>query len=344
MAAAIVLRDGENAGIDDTDLAAFRHLRSASRPKSRKSNAVVERPRAYPQPPADRPRKRTPERAIGEKMNSSFLGRLANASGFHSGNSWLTPHAGCAPSNRRATPCRTRRKCRRRRPAEISAIGLEPSESEYRANSLRKIPKIAGLDIGHEGFSFVIDASDARLAVKHDRPFRRRVPVQLADSARFQPHIHAGDGFRDRQFTHRHFARPAAFVKPLVSQGKRIFRRSPPNRRRNPAATSSPGSRLPSGRWLGRPEGPPTRRVSSAFSWAAAVAIDTPAAAATAPTKSRRVKLLIGSPHPVNPVHPVKNPLSMEARFIHVPSAGPHPTANVFVSHDERRSRLRCAN
>src|SRR5580704_3516362 len=51
------------------------------------------------------------------------------------------------------------------------------------------------------------------------------MPMQLADAARGETHVYSGHGLRDGQFTLRDFARPAAFLHPLVRQGEGIFER-----------------------------------------------------------------------------------------------------------------------
>src|SRR5215472_3766096 len=49
--------------------------------------------------------------------------------------------------------------------------------------------------------------------------------MQLADAARGQSHVDASEALSHREFTLRNFAGPAAFMKPLVREGKWILER-----------------------------------------------------------------------------------------------------------------------
>ncbi len=71
----------------------------------------------------------------------------------------------------------------------------------------------------------MIQARYSRVAVKHERPFASRVPMQLAYTTRGEAHVHARDRGRDRQVCDCHLAGPAAFLYALMRKRKRIFER-----------------------------------------------------------------------------------------------------------------------
>ena len=116
---------------------------------------------------------------------------------------------------------------------EFAAVGAEPLDRM--GNAAGKIPEIANADVVDEVAALGVDRGDAGRPVKHVGPFRLLVPVQLADAAGVQPHVHAGDGFRNAELACGDLARPAAARLPdmRVREGKpQIGRRSGIGRRR----------------------------------------------------------------------------------------------------------------
>jgi hypothetical protein len=64
-------------------------------------------------------------------------------------------------------------------------------------NAGREVPQVALADVGDEVATLLVDGRQARAAGEHERPLGLLVPVQLADSARLQAHVHAGELGRD---------------------------------------------------------------------------------------------------------------------------------------------------
>ncbi len=64
-----------------------------------------------------------------------------------------------------------------------------------------EIPQIVFLHVGDKTLAVPINGSDPRRPVEHDRPFARRVPMQLANAPGRESHIDACHGLRDGQFT-----------------------------------------------------------------------------------------------------------------------------------------------
>ena len=92
-----------------------------------------------------------------------------------------------------------------------------------RADSLQRMrlaggeePEIALAHILHVSATFRVQHRDAAVAVRHIGPFRRLMPMQLADAARTEPHVHAGYGSRDREIGLGHLTRPAAALDAFV--------------------------------------------------------------------------------------------------------------------------------
>lgn len=61
-----------------------------------------------------------------------------------------------------------------------------------------------------------VDRRQSAIAVEHQRPFVCRVPVQFADTARPQTHIHTGYVGGDREVRLVDLARPADFLDPAM--------------------------------------------------------------------------------------------------------------------------------
>jgi len=68
-----------------------------------------------------------------------------------------------------------------------------------------------------------VESRDPACPVEHDAQLGLLVPMQLADAVLGEPHVHAGDVFRDREVGLRDFARPTAVLVTLV----RVVERCP---------------------------------------------------------------------------------------------------------------------
>src|SRR5277367_1836667 len=62
-----------------------------------------------------------------------------------------------------------------------------------------------------------------RGAVEHEGPFGGSMPVQLADAAGGEAHVHTGESFGNRQFALCDLAGPAAFLHALVREREWVF-------------------------------------------------------------------------------------------------------------------------
>ena len=92
-------------------------------------------------------------------------------------------------------------------------------------HSWREEPEVALTHVIDKASALLIHGSDARVPVKHDRPLRRQMPMQLPDAAGRQAHLHARKCLRNRQFPHRDLTFPASGIDPLVCQGEGILKR-----------------------------------------------------------------------------------------------------------------------
>ena len=90
----------------------------------------------------------------------------------------------------------------------------------------REIPQAALGHVLDVRAALAVDRRDAHRAAADIGPFRRLVPVQLADAAAGEPHVDAGNLFRDREVRLRHLARPAA----VLNAARRIVERGPEHR------------------------------------------------------------------------------------------------------------------
>ena len=78
-----------------------------------------------------------------------------------------------------------------------------------------KIPEIADTDVINEVVSLLVDGCDAGAAVKHIGPFALLVPMQFANAAGIQAHVHAGDVLGNAEFSQRDLTGPAAGVSRM---------------------------------------------------------------------------------------------------------------------------------
>ena len=81
------------------------------------------------------------------------------------------------------------------------------------------------MHIAHKGAPLLIDRRYPGRAIQHQRPLRSYMPVQLANTAGDQPHLHSSHRLRDRQIAHRYLPRPSTRLNPLMRQRERILER-----------------------------------------------------------------------------------------------------------------------
>src|ERR1700730_2237510 len=79
-------------------------------------------------------------------------------------------------------------------------------------NARCEIPEIADADVIDEVVPLSVDGGDAGAAVKHVGPFGSLVPMQFANAAGIQTHVHAGNVLGNTEFPHGDLA-----VQPPVS-------------------------------------------------------------------------------------------------------------------------------
>ena len=101
---------------------------------------------------------------------------------------------------------------------EFAAVGTEALDRM--GNAAGEIPEIADADVVDKVAALRVDRRDARRSVKHVGPFRLLVPVKLTDAARVQPHVHAGDCFRNAKLPRGDLPSPAAARLPNMRIGE----------------------------------------------------------------------------------------------------------------------------
>src|ERR1700689_4154403 len=90
----------------------------------------------------------------------------------------------------------------------------------------REIPQIPFGYIIDEDGPVRVQECNSSIPVQHDGPFVRSVPMQFAEAAGCEAHVHASDVFGRRQFALRDLMSPATFLNSLMCQVKRIPDRS----------------------------------------------------------------------------------------------------------------------
>ena len=96
---------------------------------------------------------------------------------------------------------------------EFAAVRIETLD---RMRDTRwKIPEIADTNVINEVVSLLVDGRDASAAVKHVGPFGLLVPMQFANAAGIQAHVHAGDVLGNAEFSQRDLTGPAAGVSRM---------------------------------------------------------------------------------------------------------------------------------
>jgi hypothetical protein len=81
-------------------------------------------------------------------------------------------------------------------------------------NARCEIPEIADADVIDEVVPLSVDGCDAGAAVKHVGPFGSLVPMQFANAAGIQTHVHAGNVLGNTEFPHGDLTGPAAGLLP----------------------------------------------------------------------------------------------------------------------------------
>src|ERR1700728_411297 len=92
-------------------------------------------------------------------------------------------------------------------------------------NSRGKVPEITFRYVGDETFAVQINRRNPSVSVEHDRPLSSCVPVQFANAAGSQSHIHASNRLGNRKLADRNLARPSTFLHPLVRKRERVLER-----------------------------------------------------------------------------------------------------------------------
>src|ERR1700728_474744 len=96
-------------------------------------------------------------------------------------------------------------------------------------NAAGEIPEIADADVVDKVTALRVNRGDAGRSEEHVGPLRLLMPVKLADAARVQPHVHAGDCFRNAKLPRGDLTRPAAtrLTNMRIGEGKPEIRQSP---------------------------------------------------------------------------------------------------------------------
>ncbi len=93
---------------------------------------------------------------------------------------------------------------------ELAAVRREPLQRVRKAG--REIPQVTLFHVRDIGAAGRVENGDAATAIDHVGPFGKLMPMHLADAARSQAHVDAGDGVRNREIRLRDLARPTAVL------------------------------------------------------------------------------------------------------------------------------------
>src|SRR6202051_1282651 len=88
-------------------------------------------------------------------------------------------------------------------------------------NARCEIPEIADADVIDEVVPLSVDGGDAGAAVKDVGPFGSLVPMQFANAAGIQTHVHASNVLGNTEFPHGDLTGPAAGLLPHMGVGER---------------------------------------------------------------------------------------------------------------------------
>ena len=101
---------------------------------------------------------------------------------------------------------------------EFATVGTEALDRM--GNAAGEIPEIADADVVDKVTALRVNRRDAGRSGEHVRPFRLLMPVKLANAARIQPHVHAGDCFRNTKLSGCDLTCPAAARLPHMRIGE----------------------------------------------------------------------------------------------------------------------------
>ena len=90
-------------------------------------------------------------------------------------------------------------------------------------DTARKEPQIPFVDIFDKAATFLIDCRDPRGPRDHEGPFGTHMPVQFAQTALDQAHLHTGHLLGHRQIAHGDLAGPAAALDTFMRERKWIL-------------------------------------------------------------------------------------------------------------------------
>ena len=99
---------------------------------------------------------------------------------------------------------------------EFSAIRAETLQRMRQARG--KVPQIALLHVRNRWAPLLVYDRDAAVVVSHHRPFRLLVPMEFANAAHPEAHVHARDRSRDREIIPSDLAGPTAILNALGSK------------------------------------------------------------------------------------------------------------------------------
>src|SRR6185312_2659329 len=97
---------------------------------------------------------------------------------------------------------------------ELGSVRFQSLDGMW--NSGGEKPHIADAAVCHKALAIPISGSDTRIAIQHDCPFRRSVPMQLSYASCGESHENTSQIFRNWKFPNRYFVRPSAVIKALV--------------------------------------------------------------------------------------------------------------------------------
>ena len=101
---------------------------------------------------------------------------------------------------------------------ELATVPLQSLERVR--DAAREVPDVALADIVLEGVPVLVDGGDPHLALEHEPPLVRNVPVHLPDRAGLEPHVDAVKRLGNLQLSSGHLPSPAAGLQPIVDVGK----------------------------------------------------------------------------------------------------------------------------
>jgi hypothetical protein len=83
-----------------------------------------------------------------------------------------------------------------------------------------EVPQVALFEIVDEAAALGIERSDADLALENISPFGFLVPMELADDAFIESHVHTSQFFAGAELANRRLTRPATLLDADMGVGK----------------------------------------------------------------------------------------------------------------------------